>query len=453
MRDILIMSIVLVAALAALRRPWLGVLLWVWVSLMNPHRYTFGFAYDAPVAMLAAVSTLVGLLLTPDKQSPFKAPPVAMFVALSVWVTISWLMGLDPSGEFPQWEKVMKINLMVIVALVLMKTKEHIFCLVWVLTLSIAVLSAKGGVFTVTSGGGFRVWGPPGSFVEGNNEFAVATIMAIPLLRFMQLQVKNRWLSRFLLLTMLLCTASAVGSHSRGALLAIVAMAVVLWWRGQKKFRNGALFFLIGLGMIAFMPDNWSQRMDTIETYQEDQSALGRFSAWWVSWRIAFAYPFGVGFNITRPELFQRFSPYPELGTPVAHSIWFQMLGHHGFVGFLLFVGVWLSTWRCAQGLRKAAAGNPSLRWCGDLGAMAQVSLVAYFVGGAFLQLGYYDFPYYVMAVVALVHAWVKRRAWESEPAVAQRGWRALIGLGPSVPAADLPTAAPTAPVAAPVRR
>ena len=63
MRDALLMSIVLLLMLATLRRPWLGIILWVWVSLMNPHRYTFGFAYDAPVAAMAAVSVMLGLLL------------------------------------------------------------------------------------------------------------------------------------------------------------------------------------------------------------------------------------------------------------------------------------------------------------------------------------------------------------------------------------------------------
>ena len=64
MRDVVIMAIVLVGALAALRRPWVGVMLWTWVSLMNPHRMAYGFAYDMPVAAIAAGSTLLGLIFT-----------------------------------------------------------------------------------------------------------------------------------------------------------------------------------------------------------------------------------------------------------------------------------------------------------------------------------------------------------------------------------------------------
>lgn len=452
MRDIAVMSIVLMLAVVALRRPWIGVMLWLWVSLMNPHRFTYGFAYDAPVAMIAALATLVGFLMSRDKSSPFKALPVALFVIFTVWVTISWLMGLDPKDQFSQWDKVMKVNFMVIVCLMLIRTREQILVLAWVLTLSVALLSIKGGVFTVVNAGSYRVWGPPGSWIEGSNEFAVATIMTIPLLRFLQMQVTNRWLVHGFTAAMLLAAASALGSYSRGALLAIVAMTIVLWWRGKNRGRNGIILLVLGLVMVAAMPENWSSRMDTIQTYEEDASALGRISAWWVSWNLALNYPFGVGFNIARPELFLAHSPYgTQFGTPVAHSIWFQVMGHHGFIGFLVFLSIWVTTWFCAAGLRRSAKDNPQLKWVGDLGAMAQVSVVGYCVGGTFLQLAYYDFPYYVMALVVLTHAWVKARAWETEPLPVPNRWRRLFGLMPPPAPALSPATAPAGP-ATPLR-
>ena len=69
MRDLLIVGIVLAGSLAAFRKPWIGVMLWVWLSIMNPHRYAWGIAYDAPLAAMAAASTLLGLLLTRERAS------------------------------------------------------------------------------------------------------------------------------------------------------------------------------------------------------------------------------------------------------------------------------------------------------------------------------------------------------------------------------------------------
>lgn len=76
MRDLLILALVVGGALMALARPWVGVMLWNWISLMNPHRLAWGFAYSMPVALIAGVATLLGLLFTKDKQSPFKGAPV-----------------------------------------------------------------------------------------------------------------------------------------------------------------------------------------------------------------------------------------------------------------------------------------------------------------------------------------------------------------------------------------
>jgi probable O-glycosylation ligase (exosortase A-associated) len=435
MRDIIIVGIVLLAALVALRRPWIGVMLWTWLSIMNPHRYTYGFAYTAPLAALAAAVTLLGLLMTRDRSSPFKGPAVTAFVLFTIWMTLSWGFGLSPAADYPQWDKVMKINLMVFVALILLSSKKHVFALVWVAAGSLAILGAKGGVFTVLTGGSYRVWGPPGSFIQDNNEFALALVMTIPLLRFLQMQLVHGWGRRGMTVVMLLCAAAALGSHSRGALLAISAMTLMLWWRGKNKGAVGIVLVIAGVLLVSFMPDEWTNRMSTIDNYQEDRSALGRISAWWTAWNLAFHYPLGVGFNFVRPELFALYSPTPDY-VHAAHSIYFLVLGNHGFVGLLLFLLIWFFTWSSAGWLRKNAAGDPQTQWAADLGGMAQVSLLGYAVGGAFLSLSYFDLPYYIMVMVVVARVWVKTKGWEREP-VYTRGWRTIPGLATSTEPGD----------------
>jgi len=152
--------------------------------------------------------------------------------------------------------------------------------------------------------------------------------------------------------------------------------------------------------------------MDTIQTFEQDASALGRINAWWMAWNLALDKPFGGGFIIYFPEVFARYSPDPER-VHAAHSIFFQVLGEHGFIGLFLFVLVGLLTWLTSNQLIKAAKVDPALRWGADLGAMVQVSMIGYAAGGAFLSLAYFDLPYnlMVMAVLALhiVRKQVKR--------------------------------------------
>ncbi len=428
MRDIVVVSIVMAGSLAALRRPWVGIMLWTWLSIMNPHRYTYGFAYSAPLAATAAACVFLGLLMTQERESPFMAGPVKWLVALMVWMTISWLAGLDPAGDYTQWKKIMKIDIMIIVSLILLHRKQHIFALMWVCAGSVALLGIKGGIFTLRTGGDFHVWGPPGSFIEDNNEFAAALVMTIPLLRFLQLQLKKGWARHGMTAAMVLCAASALGSQSRGALLAISAMGLYLWWNGKSKLRVGMVLIVVTIPLLIFMPDSWVNRMSGIGNYQEDASAMGRIGAWSSAWNSAFHYPFGVGFDGARPELFAVYSAYPDAAVLAAHSIYFEMLGNHGFVGLFLFVALFVATWRTAGWLRRQNFTAPETRWCSELGMLCQVSLAGYAVGGAFLSLSYFDLPYDIMVLVVLTRAWVEKKSWLTEPVYAP-GWKTIPGL------------------------
>jgi putative inorganic carbon (hco3(-)) transporter len=434
MRDILVIAIVMAGCLAALRRPWIGIMLWTWLSIMNPHRYTWGLAYSAPLAAMAAASVMLGLLMTKDRESPFKASPVTWYVVFMVWMTLSWLAGIDPAGDYEQWKKVMKIDIMIVLSLMLLHNKQHIFALMWVCAGSLALLGLKGGIFTLSSGGTFRVWGPPGSFIQDNNEFALALVMTIPLLRFLQLQLPKGIARHGMTVAMVLCAAAALGSQSRGGLLAISAMSFYFWWHGKNKVRIGILLLLIAIPLVAFMPDSWSDRMSSISNYEEDPSAMGRISAWWSAWNSAFRYPFGVGFNSARPELFALYSPYPT-AVHAAHSIYFQVLGNHGFVGLFLFLGIFIATWRSAGWLRRNKSLSPDTQWCSDLGTFCQVSLAGYAVGGAFLSLSYFDLPYNIMVMVVLTRIWVEKKSWLTEP-VYPSGWKTIPGLATRTPAA-----------------
>jgi putative inorganic carbon (HCO3(-)) transporter len=431
-RDLLVAGLVAWLCLAALKRPWVGVMGWVWLSLMNPHRYCYGFAYDAPFAYLMALSIAGGVIFTRKLHSPMVGSPVTLMVMFCVWMTASWLMGLDPDGDYEQWFKVMKVMMMVLLLLAVLRTKQHIIALAWACALSLGILGAKGGAFTLASGGVHHVLGPAGSFIADNNEFALALVMTIPLLRFCHLQVKTVRMRQGLMVMMVLCAAAALGSQSRGGLLAILAMVALLWWRGGNRFLGGIVILAFGMLLLGFMPDEWTSRMESIGDYSDDKSSLNRISAWWTAWGVALHYPFGVGFELRRPELFMLYSPYPETGAWAAHSIYFQVMGNHGFIGLAIFLLIFLVTWIMAGRIRRMVAGQPELVWCAQLASMCQVALVGYLAGGAFLSLAYFDLQFYIVSLVALTHFWVKRRGWETETAasMAADAWpmRGLFG-------------------------
>lgn len=404
MRDILLTGIVAGLLVLTLRNPFYGLLTWVWLGIMNPHRLAYGFAYALPFAQVVAIVTLVSAVIHRDKLDRFPVNAVTVTLIIFVlWLGISPWFGFSPEYEMTSWSRAIKIQVMVLFALVAMGKREHLHLMVWILALSVGFYGVKGGVFTIASAGSYRVWGPEGSFIFDNNALALTIIMTIPLFRYLQLQAENVWVRRGCLLAMILCMASALGSQSRGAFLALLAMATFLWLKGRQKILLGVLFLIALPLLFAFMPDSWYQRMETIRTYDADASAMGRINAWWMAWNLAVdRFPIGGGFSVANPATFQLYAPDPtEVLT--AHSIYFQILGEHGFVGLALFLAIFGGAWRYAGWTTRRAAGHPELTWARDLSSMCQVSLIGYAVGGAFLSLSYFDLPYYIVAIVVVL--------------------------------------------------
>jgi len=415
MRDIVLALIVIPGGLMALRYPFAGAMLWTWISVMNPHRLAWGFMKSSPIGLYIAVCTLAGLFFTKEKRSPFVAPPVTWLVVLVVWMCLTTVFAFNTSGSLIQLEKVLKIDLMVLVTLMLVRTKREMMLFAWVLAFSVAFYGIKGGLFTLLTGGSFRVWGPSGSYIEENNALALALIITIPLLRFLQTTVELKWQKNAMTAAMLMCGVSAIGSQSRGALLAMAAMSLLLWWRGKNKLQTAVIMAVAAVGILAFMPQEWWDRMATIQTYEQDRSAMGRINAWWMAWNIAKHHFFGGGFSIYNSVVYGVYAPDPTFVVS-AHSIYFTMIGEHGFVGLLIYIGLWWSTWNTAAWLRKNAATHPEAAWCEPLGSMTQVSLVGFAVGGAFLSLAYFDYTYNLMALAVAARYWVRTRGWETEP-------------------------------------
>src|SRR6185312_6840913 len=80
-----------------------------------------------------------------------------------------------------------------------------------------------------------------------------------------------------------------------------------------------------------------------------------------------------------------------------------------GFAGLALFLFLWLSVWRSAGWLRHNAQRITGERWGSELGAMCQVSLVGYAVGGAFLSLAYFDLPYNILVLVVVAKRFIEQ--------------------------------------------
>lgn len=419
MRDLVVILLFSWGSLIALRQPYVATLLWTWIGLMNPHRLGWGFAYSMPFAMAAAALLAFSMLINAKQvrwNFIYPTPLLLLFVA---WMGITTILAIFVQESFSRYVEILKVLLMLLPIAAVIRTRDQIIGFVFVVTLSVVFFGIKGGLFTLASGGSFRVWGPPSSVIEGNNELAVALIITVPLVYFLATQasilknlpiisrVSEKWTKRLSYLAMFLCLIAALGSQSRGALLAMLAMGTMLWWRSKAKVVLAVIALVIGLISTAFMPEQWMNRMNTIQTYEEDASAMGRINAWTMAINIANNRPTGAGFVTDSPVIYQSYAPNPNF-VIVAHSIYFQVLGEHGYIGLLLYLAFWISTYRLAGRIDRETAGKPELGWANTLASMCKVSLIGFAVGGAFLSLAYWDMPFYIFVTLICTARWVR---------------------------------------------
>lgn len=402
MRDLVIFGIVFGLLPFVFKRPAIGALLFTWISLMNPHRLAYGAAYDFPfAAVIAGVTALAALMSKQPKRMPW-TPVTITLLLFYCWMNVSSLFALEPDLVWKEWDRVSKTFFMVALTIMVLNTEKNLKLFVWVVALSLGLYGLKGGIFTIASGGHYRVYGPEGSYIAENNGMALALVTTLPIIWYVRNLVSNKWVALGLTAITVFSAVSAMGSYSRGALLGGVAMLLFLWLKSRKKVQTAVAVIAMSALVAMVMPAAWYERMNTIDNYQEDGSAMGRINAWKFAINVATSHPVGGGFNVFSPRQFLTYAPNP-LDYHVAHSIYFQVLGDQGFLGLALFLLLMLFAWRTGTRVIKFCGESAELKWASDLAKMAQVSLVGYAVSGAFLSLAYFDLYYDIIIILVVL--------------------------------------------------
>lgn len=403
MRDLLVAMIVFGALPFVLKRPFWGIVLLAGLGYMNPHRLCYTFMYSMPVVQIVAITTLIGMLASKEAKRMVWSREIVVLIVLIVWMGLTTTQAFNSGKAWLQYEKVIKIQILTFMTLLLLTSRERVNLLVWAIVFSLGFYGVKGGIFTIAKGGVHRVQGPTGTFIAGNNELALALVMTIPLIYYLYLHEKRGWLKPSLMAAAILTAIAAFGTQSRGALVALTLTGTMFWLKSRTKIRTAVLIALAGLIGMSLMPEAWYDRMRTIETYDQDESAQGRINAWWTAWHLANDRFFGGGFETWIPRVFAQYAPDPENVRDV-HSIYFEVLGEHGWLGLSLFLSLLILTWMKCRSIIRFARAHPEVLWAKDLAAMIQVSMVAYLSAGAFLGLAYFDYIYHLVAIVVVVH-------------------------------------------------
>lgn len=429
MRDIALALLIFGAIPFILTRPFVGLLVWSWLGYMNPHRLCFGFAYSFPWVMVIAIVTMLSLLVSKERKEVRFSPTVWLFLLFFAWTTVTTFFAAVPTSAWQQWEVFGKILIMVLVTLVLVKDRERMNWLVATIVLSLGYYGVKGGAFTLVTGGGYHVLGPADSFIANNNDLAQALCMVLPLIRYLQLQATGKYIKIGLGAAMFLTGIAVLGTYSRGGLITLAVVSAALFLKSRGRIVVAVVLLALGLTAYHFMPTQWTERMDTIQHAGQVNSAQTRIQSWEFAANVALHRPLlGGGFNVYESAaMWQKYAPKGAVQRAV-HSIYFRVLGEHGFPGLALFVTLLFVSWRtCSKTLRRTR-GSPEHKWAYDLASMLQVSLLAFIVAGSASTSSYFDLSYQLMAMCTLLAGMVPERSTALSPASDKRAAGALQG-------------------------
>jgi putative inorganic carbon (hco3(-)) transporter len=401
MRDLSLLVMLLTLAWMAWKQPWVGLLGLVFVGIMSPQSYASGFMQGFPAyfGLLLMVSLASAWRYRRLRTWPrlFWDWRLAVFALLWVWFAATTYFAINPLPAREKLLEVYKLLPPLVLVLLLIDTRDKLRWLLLTVALSIAAVVLKGGYWAVITGFQDRVYGPPGSQFSGNNEFAVATTMAIPLLVLWYREIgsnRQRW---FVAVLIFLAFASALSSWSRGGLLSLSAVALLLIWHSRRKWLAIPLL-AAGLGLIFLgLPEAWFARMQTLGAPDMEASAVGRLTIWRLGWNYALAHPwFGGGF-----ESWILFTP-PDTEFRAWHSAYVQMAEEHGLVGLGLW-GLLLGSTVVSLNWRRARNRRARFGWGQEYAAALSTSLVAYLVGSAFLSIAYWELLYLLLAAAIVL--------------------------------------------------
>jgi len=420
MRDLILVLLVFGMLPWALMRPYIGVYLWYWIGLMNPHKLSYGFAFNFPFAQAVAITTLLALFNKKYRQSIPWDVGLTLMALIFAYTTITSFFAWNPDAAWDYWNRLLKIFLFTFITTMLVSGRLHIRILVLVIVLSLAFYGVRGGFFSIITGGNYRVWGPPGRvFISSNNFLGLAMLMVLPLLFELAKDFSKKWIIYAFYGIAGLTSMAILFTYSRGALLGLLTVGALFILRSKKK---GIILFiilpLIAIAAVNFIPEKYYNRAETIESFEEDSSAMQRIRAWQVATNIALERPFsGAGFEFESGNSVRWFSyledaAVDELGgtAHVAHSAYFQVIGQHGFIVFFMFIAlIFYSLYQCSR-LRRLAKDKEETRWIANYATGIQIGIIGYMVTGAFLNVAYFDLLYAYVGLIAILNREIKNK-------------------------------------------
>src|ERR1700751_946033 len=123
MRDLFLLAAILAIVPLTFRAPIVGLLAWIWISLMNPQREVYSFLNAFQLNLVVTVLTAVAWAASKERKVVPANPFIVLILIFAGWTCITTFFALDRPSAYEMWVRTMKTFVLVLAVATLANTK------------------------------------------------------------------------------------------------------------------------------------------------------------------------------------------------------------------------------------------------------------------------------------------------------------------------------------------
>lgn len=400
--DLINFAVILAFIASGFSRPHIALCLVLWVDLYKPQETSFSFLSGLPLSLISASFFFLSVAINFKKISARSYGPfISLTIALMFWVTYT-TFNSPFAVAWIKYDTVIKTLLIVLMMPLVIDEKkkfEQVFDVI-VITFSSFILAA--GTKSLLGGGGYGIAlvGTGGLMWSEGSYLANQAVSFLPIYIYMYKHsslFKVSKYAKYVPLFLCVCAlATLVGTQARSGLVCLAVFLFLLLKTSKGRLALILVALPAALVLPNLLPDDFKDRMASIEQAKDGQesSAQGRIVVW--RWTLDYVSenPLGGGFyaylhNAGKLHEYARGNEVviQNKGGKAYHSIFFELLAEHGYpgtVGYLSLLGL--------AYLRNRRTNT-------KLSVAMNQSMLIYMAGGMFINIAFYPYILYMIAL------------------------------------------------------
>jgi putative inorganic carbon (HCO3(-)) transporter len=415
MRTVFLTAILSYMLVLGFSYPFIAGLAYVWIDIVKPQDLAYFLINGWSLSLIASVVAVLSYVFARHKKSFKFTPEICLLIIFAAWMTYTSFHADPRLFSWNKWDWAFKVVIFTIFISVVFRSRVHFEALILTIIFSVATISFSSGVKTALGGGGYGVLAILGGDNSGLGEsstLAAVCVMQLPLLHYVYkhsiIFPRNRLFHFFIWMIVAITILTIVGTSARTGLVACVFLLLCYLLRSKRKLIWSLVIILaMGIFLTVDLGDTaWGSRMSTIDSYNQDSSALGRLKVW--QWTLNFIAenPLGGGFDAFKlngiSKVTEEAVEYYEPGVingKAFHNIYFEVLGEQGIIGFAIYISLLVMTLLKLQKTRVFGGDNVEFAWARDLALRLRDALLTLLVSGMFIGIAYQCYIFYLIAI------------------------------------------------------